>query len=232
MKKVIRRELPFDKYKIAETFSTEEYCICENCGKAIKNIAIIEDSKGERFNVGLDCAATLAGITDFDILMAETKFNEAKRIRSKMNKAKKNNAFIFVQNHYWSKDIEVIAAKNECPECLGDYLVCEKVSLDFLKNYLPEYYKITKVNFDFKQVDKDEQIITEGDLQYTEYFFKYSYPVSIFGNKHCQVEMYDNNNNLLCSGSNGGSDFYAVNCEAIRLYNRYEFNKGLKNILI
>lgn len=32
-----------------------------------QNVAVIQNSKSETFHVGLDCAQTLSGITDFDI---------------------------------------------------------------------------------------------------------------------------------------------------------------------
>ena len=230
-KKAIRRNLPFDKYRIVESFYSPDYCTCDNCNKVLKNVAVIQNSKSETFYVGLDCAQTLSGITDFDIYSHENSFECAKRIRSKVNKAIKLGGILSVQNSYCSNDIEISVTKVEHADAPIDYYVRESVSnIDFLKKYLPEYSAIAKVNFDFNMIDKNERIITESNLNYKQYSFTYKYNTSKYGYVTVEVFIYESGM-LLASGGNGGSNFDAVNTEATRLYNKVEFNKGLKPIM-
>lgn len=231
-KKAIRRNLPFDKYKIIESFYSEDFCTCENCNKVLKNVAVLENSKGIKYHVGLDCAKSLSGITELDIEKHENSFECAKRIRAKVNKAIKLGGILAVQNSYWSNDIDISVTKTERAEALIDYYVRETVnSVEFLKKYLPEYAKIAKVNIDFKMIDKNERIITENNLNYRNYTFSYKYNTSAYGYVTVEVCIYDNAGKLLASGGNGGSNFDAVNTEATRLYNKVEFNKGLKPLV-
>ena len=230
-KKAIRRNLPFDKYRIVESFYSPDYCTCDNCNKVLKNVAVIQNSKSETFYVGLDCAKTLSGITGLDIENHENSFECAKRIRSKVNKAIKLGGILSVQNSYWSNDIEISVTKVEHADAPIDYYVREYVSsADFLKKYLPEYAAIAKVNFDFKMIDKNERIITDNDLNYKQYSFTYKYNTSKYGYVTVEVCIYESGM-LLASGGNGGSNFDAVNTEATRLYNKVEFNKGLKPLI-
>ena len=230
-KKAIRRNLPFDKYKIVESFYSPDYCTCDNCNKVLKNVAVIQNSKLETFNVGLDCAKTLSGITEIDIENHENMFECAKRIRSKVNKAIKSGGVLSVQNSYWSNDIEISVTKVEHANDPIDCYMREYISnIDFLKKYLPEYTAIAKVNFDFKMIDKNERIITENDLNYKQYSFTYKYNTSKYGYITVEVCIYEAGV-LLASGGNGGSNFDAVNTEATRLYNEIEFNKGLKPLI-
>ena len=188
-KKAIRRNLPFDKYRIVESFYSADYCTCDNCNKVLKNVAVIQNSKSETFHVGLDCAKTLSGITDFDIDSHENSFECAKRIRSKVNKAIKLGGILSVQNSYWSNDIEISVTKVEHADAPIDYYVREYVSsVDFLKKYLPEYAAIAKVNFDFNMIDKNERIITESNLNYKQYSFTYKYNTSKYG--YVTVEVF------------------------------------------
>ena len=230
-KNKVRRNLPFDKYSIIDSFYNDDCCNCENCNKALKNVAVIQNSKGSKFYVGLDCAQTLSGITDFDIYLHENNFECAKRIRSKVNKALKLGGTLSVQNSYWSNDIEISVTKVEHAGAPIDYYVCESVSsVDFLKKYLPEYAAIAKVNLNFNMIDKNERIITESNLKYKSYSFTYKYNTSKYGYVTVEVCIYEAGV-LLASGGNGGSNFDAVNTEATRLYNKVEFNKGLKPIM-
>lgn len=59
---------------------------CENCGKAITNIAIIKSKEGRIYNVGMDCAATLSGIKDsFDFnYIHKANFATAKNARNQL----------------------------------------------------------------------------------------------------------------------------------------------------
>lgn len=90
-KKINRYNLPLnDVYKIIDSYYTgglENACVCDNCGKPISNVAVIQNNKNNVFNVGLDCASTLSNLQNFYFL--DLEFKELKSLLSKINKAKK-----------------------------------------------------------------------------------------------------------------------------------------------
>ena len=86
--------LPRQKYFFVSAFNTgglENACSCDNCGRAIVNVVTIEDGKGNRFNVGEDCAVTLKGIKeDFDFNFYTLPiFTALKTFNAKVRKATK-----------------------------------------------------------------------------------------------------------------------------------------------
>ena len=82
------------KYKITDIEYSQEGCFCENCGRAINNIAVIESLEKRVFNVWLDCASTLED-SEIDNLREYTKqkkeFNKMKSLLTVINKIHKNN---------------------------------------------------------------------------------------------------------------------------------------------
>lgn len=83
--KAIYGKLSINKqYEIIEANKAKDcICVCDNCSKPIKNIAIIKDSDNKFYNVGLDCATSLSetgSISNFTALI------EAKKHISKMTK--------------------------------------------------------------------------------------------------------------------------------------------------
>ncbi len=93
--KVIQRSLPITTtYKIVGSYykSIEDGggC-CENCSKIISNIAEIENAEGNKYSVGMDCAATLSGIKgEFDFEYThKANFTTAKGARAGLLKAQK-----------------------------------------------------------------------------------------------------------------------------------------------
>lgn len=232
--KATRRNLPFDHYKIVETFSTNEceYFTCENCGKVIKNIAIIENSKGQKFYVGLDCASTLSGISEHDIEFYENNFNIAKRIKAKVKKYLKEGGILSVQNKYYDIDyIYIEVKKKEKAEVIGDYYFYEKITFDFLKRYLSEYVKIALINTTFKKLERDFVIISKNEKTlYDNILFVPTFPFNEkYNYQFCKVELYKDNK-LIAEGKNCGKTINSANTEAIRQYNQYKFDIGLKSI--
>ena len=64
---------------------------CQNCGRLIANCAEVQDANGQRFTVGMDCAATLSGIKDtFQLSQVEASFQQAKSARAKVAKFRKS----------------------------------------------------------------------------------------------------------------------------------------------
>ena len=66
-KKVTRRNLPINTtYKLIDSYYTggilDNPMTCQNCGKPIANIGVVQDASGKKFDVGMDCAETLSGI--------------------------------------------------------------------------------------------------------------------------------------------------------------------------
>lgn len=92
MKKVIQRNLPITTtYTIIGSYysSIEEAgTCCENCGKAISNVAEIQSAEGRKYLVGMDCAGTLSGIKgEFDFeFIHKSNFTTAKSERAKLLK--------------------------------------------------------------------------------------------------------------------------------------------------
>ena len=89
----IKRNLPLnDNYKIIDSYYSSIIdnggSICANCNKVISNIAVIENANGKKFDVGLDCAETLSNLNG--LLSTQMQFAEAKGMRAKINKAKKD----------------------------------------------------------------------------------------------------------------------------------------------
>lgn len=41
-------------------YADDGACVCENCGRPIKNVTQLQNSKGRKYWVGMDCADTLA----------------------------------------------------------------------------------------------------------------------------------------------------------------------------
>lgn len=229
-KKYIKYSLPADKYEIVDTFSLgeDDYITCDNCGKVIKNIAVVQNSKGKRYCVGMDCAETLSGITQDDIDYWNDSFVRAKSIRTKIRKYTKKGAIIRVQNMMGKKNIYVDILKVENPECLGDYYSYEEVSADFLKKYLPELAKIAKVNFDF--IPAKECSFYLVNSMYDGYLFKKEIRTLEYNCKYAYAEIYKDGE-LLASGSNGGNDESALMDACLRLYNKVEFEKGLEPLI-
>lgn len=146
-KKFIKHNLPVEKYEIIETYSLSEsdYIVCDNCGKVIRNIAVVQDSHGKRYNVGLDCAETLSGIDEYDIMYWSDNFNRSKSIRAKIrNVSKKYNITPVVENFIGEKTPRIILS--------GDgFFWTEAETEEFLKKYLPELAMIARVNYEYQR---------------------------------------------------------------------------------
>ena len=236
-KKFIKHNLPVDNYQIVDTYSLgeDDYLVCDNCGKVIKNIAVVQNSKGKRYCVGMDCAETLSGITEVDIDFWNSDFVRAKSIRAKVRKYTKQGGIVRVQNLMNTNRIFVDIMKIENPTCLGDYYTYEEVGEEFLKKFLPELAKIAKVNYDYKPINEKSFKLNDDDT-YGGYSFKYRIMQDDeYGCKYAYAEIYGNgvreNGVLLATGENAGRDIESCIVECARLYNRVEFNKGLKPLI-
>lgn len=230
IKKYIKHALPADKYEIIDTFSLgdDDYITCDNCGKAIRNIAIVKNSKGNKFSVGMDCAETLSGITQEDINYWNDSFVRAKSIRAKIQKYKKKDAIIRVQNTMGERYIYIDILKTDNPKRLGDYYSYEEVTEDFLKKYLPELAKIAKVNFEFTPVDRSAFYLVND--MYDGYSFKREIRTSEYGFKYVHAEIYKDGKLLECEETGGRCDMALIDA-CCNLYNKVEFEKGLKPLI-
>lgn len=226
-KKYIQRALPADRYKLVDSYSLGEgdYITCENCGKVIRNIGIVEDSKGRRFCVGLDCAATLSGITESDIEYYNQGFNIAKSIRAKIRRETKKGSDIIVRNYYYNKPGQLqIKAINA--DYIGGSCLLEEVSTDFIKKYLPELAKIAQVNESFERID-DKAFRIENGGTFRGYAFRYQLKVNErWGHTFAYAEILKDGK-VIKSGSNGGTDLNACQFECGLLYNAVAFEAGL-----
>ena len=63
---------------------------CQNCDRVISNCVEVQNAEGAKFTVGMDCAATLSGITDtLQLSRVEASFQEAKSARAAILRFKK-----------------------------------------------------------------------------------------------------------------------------------------------
>lgn len=89
-RKPAQRNLPHNtSYKFLHAFATggvENGCPCDNCGKLLAQVAVIESAEGKQYQVGLDCAATLATVDPYEFEPAEHLFKEAKKTRGYLTK--------------------------------------------------------------------------------------------------------------------------------------------------
>lgn len=225
-KKFIKHNLPVDNYEIIDTFSLSEgdYIVCDNCGKVIRNIAVVQDSKGRRYNVGLDCAETLSGIDEYDITFWSDNFNRAKSIRAKIRNAKKKYGITPIVKN-------IIGEKQPFIKISGNgYYWGEGVTEEFLKKYLPELAKIARVNYEYKPIDTGDFFIESGEM-YGGFKFIYELKTNErFGHKYAYAEIWKDGQ-MLASGSNGGNNVDACITECARLYNRAMFESGLHPII-
>lgn len=91
-KRIIQRNLPLDTtYRIIASY----YCsledggtVCQNCGRIICNICTVEDGRGNRYDIGMDCAETLSGLKNVNELeyLHKARFAEARQARAKLQK--------------------------------------------------------------------------------------------------------------------------------------------------
>jgi len=130
IKRVIRRNLPVnDKYVLIDSFYTsmENGTCCDNCNKIIANIAVIKNDADKIYHVGLDCAETLTHLQG--LLGAQIQFTEAKGIRAKINKGKKEGENITFENNCKS---EIVVKFN------GNSRLW--LNREFVSKYLPDYF--------------------------------------------------------------------------------------------
>lgn len=72
-----------DKYEIKDIYIAGtgdfDFRICENCGKIIKNIALVENQHGKVFEIGLDCAEVLSNLSN-NYSITDLQIKQAKKI--------------------------------------------------------------------------------------------------------------------------------------------------------
>ena len=93
---MIQRQLPIDKtYSIISSrYDPEGMICCDNCNRHITNVATIKDSDGKIFNVGMDCADTLSGLSDnMEFYVHKSVFKDALYLKAKCQREKKRFAF-------------------------------------------------------------------------------------------------------------------------------------------
>lgn len=176
-KKVIRRNLPINKeYKLVDSFYTggimENPMSCENCGRPIANVAVIEDEDGRKYDVGMDCAETLSQIKNsLEFNMAQNDFAEANAIRTKVKNALKKypDAKLTIDNTYYGtvnihvrNDRGIYVNSNLPKEFAFKYLpeFKNKISNPEKNGYVPRYKDNIKLDLDLASF-KDKNAATK-----------------------------------------------------------------------
>lgn len=173
-----RRNLPInDTYKIVRSYYTggieNGAESCANCNKIITNIAVIENSKNETFNVGLDCAATLSGIADsLGLWNTSANFAEAKAVRAKINKEAKKEG----------NDLRVFYNFNGVV-CFQVGNVTEYKDKDFAATYLSDLLNRVEnpTKKDFKAISEAEMpAVDVSHLDFRNDFEAFNFKVNEF----------------------------------------------------
>lgn len=199
--KVIRRNLPINTtYTLIDSYYTggimDNPDFCENCGKPIANVGVIQNKNGDTFHVGMDCASTLSGIKDtmdFDETM--NNFNEAQAIRTKIRNNQKKyptyNLYVF-KNHMGDVNIKLAEDKDKW------HVMSISHPYTFVKKYLPEIEKLIEnkekigftpkytvsdnYNFDFSKITPPRQNQNDYSLKIDDYDIKIKDTISISDN--------------------------------------------------
>lgn len=126
-KKPAQHALPHNTtYSLASTFHTgglENGVPCQNCGKVLTNVAVVKNTAGDSFQVGLDCAATLATVNPFEFNAAEEAFGMGKKVRAAILKySKKFGAeFSLEVYEFTNRDNQVEISLNGVRTRAGDF---------------------------------------------------------------------------------------------------------------
>jgi len=153
-----RYNLPLnDDYEIIDSYYTggieNNATTCDNCGKLITNIAEIKNSKGQVFDVGLDCAETLSNLKG--LYNVKMDFQELKSIQAKIRKYEKENKKL---------DYKIYSNGNFFIE--HDHMTVVNKDIDFSKKYLKKY--LEKVSnpekIGFSYTDKEINIPFEKSI--------------------------------------------------------------------
>lgn len=116
--KPTQHALPHDTtYSLIRTYHTgglENGVGCQNCGKVLTNVAEVENAGGQRYLVGLDCAATLATVNPFEFNAAAESFNLGKKVRAAILKYGKKfgNEFTLEVYEFVNRDGQVEVSLN------------------------------------------------------------------------------------------------------------------------
>ena len=111
---------------------------CDNCNRAISNIAKIEDNNGNFYHVGLDCAKTLSNggknIDYLDLMYAEYAFEEGKSLRVKIQKF--NKKYPESKPYIYTNKSEDIFLCNDLPGFGMAKIVYPNISLEYIKDLI------------------------------------------------------------------------------------------------
>ena len=241
--KVIKRNLPIQHYRILHSFYSEDYCTCSNCNKVLKNVAVVEGDDKIQYSVGLDCAATLAGIKDHDIAYWDDAFKIAKQYRTKFikkckeygkenvrayvfNTSNDRNKFIVVNWYKPNAEIFDCSDKNSV-----ETLMISDMSLENVSKFLPEIANICLYNEKPKRYDADKDIdkVPESGKKMDGYTIEYG--LEEYKNwkdhYHAYAKIYDGSK-LIQSNGNGGNNIDSAKKELLRVLNSALYAKTAK----
>ena len=167
--KVIRRNLPINTtYKLIDSYYTggviDNPDYCENCGKVIANVGIIQNADGDKFHVGMDCAATLSGIKNSDEYNETmNNFQEALAVRTKIKNGRKKypNGKILVKNNHMG-NVHIEFSDGESWHLMFSITQPYK----FVKKYLPEILELIE--------NKDKNEFTPKYTESDDFGFDFS----------------------------------------------------------
>lgn len=125
-----------ESYTLASSHHTgglENAETCANCGRAIVEVAILSDSRGNSHRVGMDCAQTLTNPLDYDRHAGH--FQDAKTFAAALRKSRKLNPGAPVAVHEYGAGVGYYRQ--------GGFLVTIGApdALGYLSRNLPEHLR-------------------------------------------------------------------------------------------
>lgn len=126
-----------DSYKLVDSYYLKDmYTICSNCGHIIRNVYVIENTKGQTFDVGSECVERFQGLNPSDILEAKRQLSVIRRFVRWAGKNCKTHIYNKYGSH-WFYDREVDKWDSDFAFSCGGNFYNEKK----LGQYLPEDVK-------------------------------------------------------------------------------------------
>lgn len=105
----------YEKYTLegVTDMGEDNICSCENCGRAIRYVATLKDSKGIKYDVGTECAKTLSYASFSDIYEMEQRIKELKKNAEILKVLKRSGtvAYMYISKETGETAISYIAGK-------------------------------------------------------------------------------------------------------------------------
>lgn len=201
--RVVKRNLPVQNYTIVDGFSTDEKIPCDNCDRLLTNVVTVKGADGREYDVGIDCAATLSGISQSDIEYWNDAFKQSKSIRAKLNKYNKqvgstDNYFV-VEYMDWGETRITTYWKGHDGKYASFIVGNDINSLEDFVKYCPDLAKRTYINPNVKPYSSSKdynKAPKESGETFEGYVVEYRYEEDRYGGGDAYATLYKNGNEI------------------------------------